>query len=144
MARQNKPTGTKLLLKLGADPNIADCSGNTPLHAACSYGCVGNISALVRHGANLDAKNSAGDTPLMELARRGTVSAMKRLLKAGADMSAVNNKGQTAMDILQKKHYSKGEEFFKYIREIKVRAAQERLQKEDCDMSLGSTPDFSI
>lgn len=142
----------RLLLDAGADVHKMDWKdGQSSLLYSLKDRKILNM--LIEAGLDINSKDSSGNTVLMQTLElrpyttSGVESALMLIeagIAAGADMSAVNNKGQTAMDILQKKHYSKGEEFFKYIREIKVRAAQERLQKEDCDMSLGNTPDFSI
>jgi ankyrin repeat protein len=43
------------LLRLGADPNIRDDSGNTPLHTALEKGCdIEVFTLLVKHGASPD------------------------------------------------------------------------------------------
>jgi Ankyrin repeats (many copies) len=43
------------LLRLGADPNIRDDSGNTPLHTALDKGCdIEVFTLLVKHGASPD------------------------------------------------------------------------------------------
>ena len=67
MARQNKPTGTKLLLKLGADPNIADSYGTTPLIRLASCGYTGMMKTLIRAGADISAENIFRHTALSKL-----------------------------------------------------------------------------
>jgi HEAT repeat protein len=52
------------LLERGADPNLADEHGNTPLMFAASSGCDREVmKMLLAAGARIDAKNSAGLTP---------------------------------------------------------------------------------
>lgn len=52
-----------LIEKYGADPNLADSSGLTPLHHAAGRGNLSIVDLLVRHGAKVDAEVE-GDNPL--------------------------------------------------------------------------------
>lgn len=54
------------LLKHGADPNIADSAGNTPLHFVSHSGI---FEHLLERGANVTAKNLTGETPLHAMAK---------------------------------------------------------------------------
>lgn len=38
--------------------------GDTALHVACQYSCLGIVKALVANGANVNIQNKKGDTPL--------------------------------------------------------------------------------
>ncbi len=48
----------------GADPNVRDEDGNTPLHLAAKHGHLGIVKDLVRYGADINAENLSGYTPL--------------------------------------------------------------------------------
>ncbi|KAJ3553517.1 hypothetical protein NM688_g3564 [Phlebia brevispora] len=93
---------TEILLKHGADPNIPDKHGDTPLHAVARNAIgyeghdvnIGMLHLLVEAGADVSAKNSHGETPLHVARRAETVLA---LLEANADPMTVNAKGETAM-----------------------------------------------
>ena len=50
-----------LLLSKGANPNVRDADGNTPLHLAKDGAA---IAQLLRHGADVSVANKAGETPL--------------------------------------------------------------------------------
>lgn len=77
----------KAAMDLGADINVRDGDGNTPLHlAARDNGDVEVISTILAYGAGLDAVNSAGMTPLMLSLGRPANTAV--LLQAGADVNA--------------------------------------------------------
>ncbi|TWH99751.1 hypothetical protein IP90_03059 [Luteimonas cucumeris] len=52
----------RLLLSAGADPDRADRTGNTPLHAAAMINAGAHVLALLKAGANPRAKNAQGQT----------------------------------------------------------------------------------
>ena len=54
----------KIFLELGADINMGNQAGNTPLHGAALRGSVPIIEFLVENGADVTAKNWRGWTPL--------------------------------------------------------------------------------
>jgi uncharacterized protein len=51
-------------LRLGADVNAVDSSGNTALHVAAQSSNDALVQLLADHGANLNLKNKRGQTPL--------------------------------------------------------------------------------
>ncbi|MCZ8158024.1 MAG: ankyrin repeat domain-containing protein [Leptospira sp.] len=56
----------KILLRFGANPNIIDKNGVTPLHISYSYDSLGGISdLLVSNGADLTLRDSLGKRYLM-------------------------------------------------------------------------------
>ncbi|MDE0019966.1 MAG: CotH kinase family protein [Candidatus Poribacteria bacterium] len=54
----------RALLDNGADVNILDRSGNTPLHTAAFLGDVETAKLLIENGANIRAKNHEGGMPI--------------------------------------------------------------------------------
>lgn len=52
----------RLLLSAGADPDRADHSGNTPLHAAAMINAGAHVLALLQAGSNPRAENKQGHT----------------------------------------------------------------------------------
>lgn len=60
----NRPGAVELLLKRGADVNVAAGDGGTPLHAAAFLGNDEVVTKLVEHGANVNVANQRGETPL--------------------------------------------------------------------------------
>ena len=53
-----------LLLKSGANPNLKDWSGSTPLHDACEINDLERVKKLIEAGADPRIKNKDGLTPI--------------------------------------------------------------------------------
>ena len=88
----------RYLLTLGANPNIADKAGVTPLMLASQLGFVDGIALLASKGARVDAPNEAGETPLILAVHRHDMAMVRILLAAGADADHSDNSGRTARD----------------------------------------------
>lgn len=86
------------LLGKGADPNIADRHGVTPLMLASEMGSTDAVIALARSGAKVDVTNDAGETPLIAAVHGHNIQMVRLLLAAGADPDRADNSGRTARD----------------------------------------------
>jgi uncharacterized protein len=89
------------LLNRGANPNIADVRGVTPLMRASQLGFFEGVQHLVTKGARVDAANSTGETPLILAVHRRDTAMMRVLLRAGADPDRTDNSGRSARDYAQ-------------------------------------------
>lgn len=109
------------LISVGANPDIENIIGNTPLHVAIYYGKKEAVAALIRGGADVNKMNSGCVgigyeylRPIHYAALYGDVHLMGTLLGAGAEISAkgqfdltplhliARSSGLTAMDRLAK------------------------------------------
>jgi uncharacterized protein len=88
----------RYLLTLGANPNLADKRGVTPLMLASQLGFTEGIEMLAQRGAKVDEANDAGETPLILAVHRRDVPMLRILLAAGADPDHSDNAGRTARD----------------------------------------------
>jgi len=86
------------LLNRGANPNIADRRGVTPLMRASQLGFFEGVQHLVTKGARVDAPNETGETPLILAVHRRDTAMMRVLLGAGADPDRADNSGRSARD----------------------------------------------
>jgi len=87
----------RALLDAGADPNITDSRGKTPLHGACWYGRVQIVKALLDSNANVNAKSNSknsNNTPIHVASTRGHSKIMRMLLEKGADPTGKNLMGE--------------------------------------------------
>ncbi|BBC71998.1 conserved hypothetical protein [Altererythrobacter sp. B11] len=91
-------TWIRYLTDRGANPNVADRRGVTPLILACRMGFLEAVQALVKAGARVDEPNKAGETPLIAAVHARDYPLMRVLLKAGADPERVDNSGRSARD----------------------------------------------
>ncbi|RYY37263.1 hypothetical protein EON62_01240 [archaeon] len=89
----------KLLLEAGANVNLADNEGFSPLHWASACGGAARVEALLRAGADANAFSFDGETPLHRAARFGRDDAVKCLLEAGADDTAQNKSFFIPLDV---------------------------------------------
>lgn len=89
---------TKFLLQRGANPNIRDKKGVSPLQLAVGLGFVDGVDALLHSGAEIDVNDKAGETPLIAAVHRRDVALIRLLLSNGADPDRTDNSGRSARD----------------------------------------------
>ena len=90
------------LLTLGADVNLKDMMGNTPLHCCQVLGhnpvTLKMADRLIRAGANVNARNRTGATPLHQSYNGTTTELVQLLLDNGADIYIEDNLGENRID----------------------------------------------
>jgi hypothetical protein len=87
----------RTLVADGADVNVRDRGGNTPLSDAALFGHPDTVEALLAAGAKVDPRDNRGDTPLLRASQDGYTSVVRLLLAAGADVNAQNGVGWTPL-----------------------------------------------
>ena len=83
--KRGDETYLRFLLQKGADANMRDGKGNTPLLLAVTMGQTGMIPILTAAKANPNLGNSAGETPLIRAVQRRDIAMIRILLNEGAD-----------------------------------------------------------
>lgn len=96
-----------LLLARGADVNVQDSEGKTPLMRIISsanpynadewnqFNCV--LDFLLEHGADVNLTDAEGNTALMEAAIHGLDTTIEKLIAAGANVDMKNKSGYTPL-----------------------------------------------
>ena len=91
-------TWIRFLHSKGANPDIADKKGITPLQIASNLGFIEGVEALLEAGARVDQSNAAGETPLISAIHRRDVPMIRLLLDKGANPDRNDNSGRSARD----------------------------------------------
>src|SRR5688572_6585463 len=81
----------EMLLDEGANPNIRNDYGASPMTVASEHGNYPIMKALVDAGGDIESANSEGQTLLMAVARTGNIETAKLLLDKGANVNASEN-----------------------------------------------------
>mmetsp|Transcript_6435 Transcript_6435/g.6324 ORF Transcript_6435/g.6324 Transcript_6435/m.6324 type:complete len:616 (+) Transcript_6435:1-1848(+) len=89
------------LLSNGANANISDIQGFTPLHFAAQNGFVDSVNELIESRADINAKNINNDTPLHLAVRNNYRNCVELLLERGANVRIQNNVGKTPINEAQ-------------------------------------------
>jgi ankyrin repeat protein len=97
-----RPDVLDILVSAGAQLNITNSSGNTPLCDAVKQNQLELADWLMAHGANVNHTNAAGCTVLHLAAMSGNPELVEHLLQHGAALNATTPEGYTPLDLLAK------------------------------------------
>ena len=99
VARQGDAVYLRYLIQKGANPNIQDGRGNTPMIVCVETGFEEGVQILLTYKANVNLANSSGETPLIRAVQLRKTSLVRILLAAGADPDRADViSGQSARD----------------------------------------------
>ena len=102
VARQGDSTWLRYLIQKGANPNIQDGRGNTPMMIAVETGYAEGVQILIRYGGNANLGNSSGETPLIRAVQMRKLDMVRILLEGGANPDQADIiSGQSARDYVR-------------------------------------------
>ena len=91
-------TWMEWMIAKGANVNIRNNKGVTPLVLAANLNFIEGVELLIANGARVDETNNAGETPLITAVHNGNMPMIRILLKAGADPDRADNSGRSARE----------------------------------------------
>lgn len=94
-ARNGDLEALNLLLSRGAEPDIRDSRGDTPLMTGARYAPI--VEALLAKGADVNARDDDGSTPLMSAV--SSVESLRVLISHGADVNARDAAQWSALEV---------------------------------------------
>jgi ankyrin repeat protein len=83
-AREQQPECAQALLAYGAEPDVRDEGGRTPLISAAWASCAPIVRLLLEHGADVHAEDNEGGSALHDAAWLGDEQTIRTLLAWGA------------------------------------------------------------
>ena len=120
------------LLGFGADVNVVDGHGGTPLVAACLNGAVECVRVLLSNKADVNKATKSGTTPLHKAAIRGYNKIIRMLIVSGAKCDIKNGQGKTAMELVDEHKFDNDEECKESLRKTAqdIRMEDWEVEKE--------------
>lgn len=91
VARRGDATYLRYLLARGADANMRDRRGNTPMMVAVEAGNAELIDILKAARANANLGNGGGETPLIRAVQRRDLALVRAVLAAGGNPDQTDN-----------------------------------------------------
>lgn len=96
-------TWINFLLAKGANPNLTDNDGNTPLMDAVQVRFEDAVQSLIARGAQVDKTNNSGETPLIRAVQLRDVGLVRLLVTNGANVDKRDSiAGMSARDYGQR------------------------------------------
>jgi len=90
----------RFLLQRGANPNIRNNEGVTPLQLATRMGFLEGVEELLKKGAMVNVADDQGETPLISAVHQRNIALIRQLLGEGADPDRNDNSGRSARDYM--------------------------------------------
>jgi len=96
-ARLGEAAIIRELIEQGADVNVRNELGHTPLIIACYHGHYEIARLLLATGSDVNASDNGGNTALMGVSFKGYADLTELLIHHGADLNAQHGNGGSAL-----------------------------------------------
>jgi ankyrin repeat protein len=97
LAVLGNPLLLETLLRHGADPDVQDADGLSPLHHAVAAGNTNALKLLAEAGAHVNVRDPLYRTPLLQAVMKDDLATAGVLLQLGANPDQRDKRGDTAM-----------------------------------------------
>ncbi len=85
------------LLKKGADLEVINAAGLTPMHIAIKKRDLKMANILLDNGADINSQDNRGNTPLIVAVKKRNIKLVRFLILKGADVNLYNDEGITPL-----------------------------------------------
>lgn len=130
LAAVHSPMIVKTLLEAGADPDIQDDNGMTPLILSMFVRNKETIKFLLAAGANPDLKDGDGNTALHHAVLEVSLPIVRLLTEAGADIKADNNAHLSPVDYAVATELGGAKDIEKHFNEVEKFRKEAAMEKE--------------
>lgn len=98
VAERRDTVWVRFLTQKGANPNVANKNGLTPIMISANLGNTEAVETLIKAGARFDEGNRLGETPLITATHQRNIDMVRLLLGKGADPDRNDNSGRSARE----------------------------------------------
>lgn len=118
----------KVLLEKGAEVNVQDKDGNTPLHLLVRCANVKTIRLFLNFKANVNIINNRGEIPLFHAARTNKLEVVQLLVERGSNVNSIDECSSTILHHACMSNYEKSNKKIKYFVKSGV-----NIEAHDCE-----------
>jgi len=87
-----------ILLQRGANPNLCNDAGVSPIHLAATLNDDKAVKILVQYGADINIVDKTGSTAAMYAASSDNIKTIEYLINHNANLDIINNNGMNIID----------------------------------------------